>query len=312
MLGRLKRAKARFMEADLVEVLTASPHRVEPPCPYFLHCGGCAYQHIDYSHQLKIKEQQLREALRRIGGMEDPPVGSIIPSPEPFHYRNRITVHVKGGAPGFFAEKSREVIEVDQCLLASPEVNERLQQLRSKRPPDGDYFLGERASYGGFRQVNSVVAQLLLNEVTRLAGSGELLIDAYCGEGFFCHALSGSFKKIIGIERSQGSILSARRVAQENEEFLEGSVEELLPQALQHTVNSVLILDPPSEGLSELVTAAIGSCPPEKIVYVSCNPATLARDLKRLSSHYQLQEVIPLDMFPQTAEIEAVSLLTSL
>ena len=309
--GNVSRAKARFMEADLVEVLQPSPHRVEAPCPYFLKCGGCSYQHIDYPHQLKIKEQQLREALRRIGAIQDPPVRSIIPSPEPFHYRNRIMVHVKEGALGFFAEKSREVVEIDQCLLASQEVNQALQQLRSQRPLDGNYLLGEKESYGGFRQVNNVVAQLLLNEVIRLAGSGELLVDAYCGAGFFSHALRQSFEKVIGIERSRGSISLACREAHENEKFLEGGVEEMLPDALACGLSSesVLILDPPSEGLSELVSAAILRMPPQKIIYVSCNPATLARDLKRLGSHYQLQESTPLDMFPQTAEIESVSIL---
>lgn len=307
----VSRAKARFMEANLVEVLQPSPHRVEAPCPYFLKCGGCSYQHIDYSHQLKIKEQQLREALRRIGGIQNPLVRSIIPSSEPFHYRNRITVHVKEGVLGFFAEKSREVIDIDCCLLASKEVNQALQQLRSQHPLDGNYLLGEKKSYGGFRQVNDKVAELLLNEVIRLAGFGELLIDAYCGAGFFSHALRNAFQKIIGIERSQGSILLARREAAEHEEFLEGGVEEWLPEILKNNIakKNILILDPPSEGLSELVIAAILKIPPQKIIYVSCNPGTLARDLKKLSSYYQLQESIPLDMFPQTAEIESISVL---
>ena len=118
-----------------------------------------------------------------------------------------------------------------------------------------------------------------------------------------------SFEKVIGIERSRGSISLACREAEENEEFLEGAVEELLPEVLKNTAKSVLILDPPSEGLSDLVSAAILRTPPQKIIYVSCNPATLARDLKRLGSHYQLQESTPLDMFPQTAEIESVSIL---
>lgn len=147
--ARVSKAKPRFMEAELVEVLEPSPHRIPAPCPYFLKCGGCAYQHIDYSHQLKIKEQQLREALRRIGGISDPAVRPIIPSPKPFHYRNRITVHVKDGALGFFAEKSRTVVEIDQCLLASEEINQDLQQLRSQRPHDGNYLLVEMTFYLG-------------------------------------------------------------------------------------------------------------------------------------------------------------------
>ncbi|HLB33721.1 MAG TPA: hypothetical protein VJK54_05750 [Chthoniobacterales bacterium] len=309
--ARVRRHKARLMEADLVEVLVASPHRVEPPCPYFLRCGGCSYQHITYSHQLEIKEKQLREALRRIGGIQEPLVKTIIPSPEPFHYRNRITVHVNGGAPGFFVERGHKVIEIDHCLIASEEVNKGLKNLKSKRPPDGDYLIGEKQHYGGFRQVNNAVASILLEEVGRCAGSGELLVDAYCGAGFFAHALRESFTKVIGIERSRGSIIMAREQAHPHEEFLEGGVEELLAEGLAggSPSQTVLILDPPSEGISDLIVATILSSPPAKIVYISCNPATLARDIKRLSECYQLEESTPLDMFPQTAEIESVSLL---
>ena len=307
----VRRRKARFMQADLLEVLTPSAHRVEAPCPYFLKCGGCAYQHIDYTHQLEIKEKQLREALRRIAGIQEPPVKPIIPSPQPFHYRNRITVHVRGGALGFFVEKGHDVVEIDQCLLASEEVTVGLKSLKSKRPRDGDYLIGEKERYGGFRQVNNSVAEILLNEVTVAAGNASLLIDAYCGAGFFSHALRGSFHKVIGIERSHGSIAMARQEAQENETFFEGGVEEFLPDALAaaDSSESVLILDPPSEGLSDLVVAAILSKPPGRIIYVSCDPSTLARDVKRLSHFYQLKASTPLDMFPQTAEIESVSVL---
>ncbi|MFI0348145.1 MAG: class I SAM-dependent RNA methyltransferase [Chthoniobacterales bacterium] len=307
----VRRRKARFMEADLLDVLRPSTHRLEAPCPYFLKCGGCAYQHIDYTHQLKIKEKQLREALRRIAGIQEPPVKTMIPSPKPFHYRNRITVHVKDGVSGFFVEKGHDIVEIKKCLLASEEVNEGLKSLKSKHPHDGDYLIGEKERYGGFRQVNNDVAEILLQEVMASAGSGSLLIDAYCGAGFFSHALRGSFGQVIGIERSHGSIALARQEAQENETFFEGGVEEFIHDALSstHSLETVLILDPPSEGLSELVVAAILSKPPGKIIYVSCDPSTLARDVKKLSSYYQLNASTPVDMFPQTAEIESINVL---
>lgn len=311
--GRVRKKKARFIEADLVEVLEPSLYRQEPPCPYFLKCGGCAYQHITYEHQLEIKEQQLRSALQRIAGIAHPQVQKIIPSPEPFHYRNRITVHVRDGEIGFFEEKNNKIVPIDRCLLASEEVNQGLARLCRARVHDGDYLLGEKKRYGGFRQVNNSVAALLLKEVCNAAGQGALLIDAYCGAGFFAHALAQYFQKVIGIERSQGSIALARREAYTNEEFLEGSVEEVLPEVLSMTsrAETTLILDPSSEGISELVVAAILNEPPSKIIYVSCNPATLARDLKRLSASYQLIKSTPLDMFPQTAELESVNILSA-
>lgn len=313
---RIHKVKSRLMEAGLLEVTEPSPHRVEAPCPVFLKCGGCTYQHIDYSHQLKIKENQLREALRRLGGLIDPPVHPMIASPEQFAYRNRITVHVKDGQVGFFAEGSNRVVPVAKCLIASEEVTLGFQDLLKTRPRDGNYLIGEKKRFGGFRQVNNAVAEILkktVREAVRPSNGtpiDELLVDAYCGAGFFAHELQALFTKVIGIERSIASVAMASRQAAANEEYLAGDVEQMLPAALSagSSAGTVLLLDPPSEGLAELATEAILERPPVRIVYVSCNPSTLARDAKRLSERYRMEQVTPLDMFPQTAEIESVSL----
>ena len=313
---RIHKVKSRLMEAGLMEVIEPSPHRVAAPCPVFLKCGGCTYQHIDYPHQLKIKENQLREALKRLGGLIDPRVQPMIASPEQYAYRNRITVHVKDGLVGFFAEGSNRVVPVTKCLIASEEVTLGFQDLLKTRPRNGNYLIGEKKRYGGFRQVNNAVAEILKKTVREAvrpstgAPIEELLVDAYCGAGFFAHELQALFTKVIGIERSIASVAMASRQAAPNEEYLAGDVEQMLPAALSagSSAGTVLLLDPPSEGLAELATEAILERPPARIVYVSCNPATLARDAKRLSERYRMERVIPLDMFPQTAEIESVSL----
>ena len=313
---KIAKVKSRLMEACLLEVTESSPHRIPAPCPVFLKCGGCAYQHIDYPHQLRTKETQLREALRRLGGLTDPPVSAMIPSPEPYGYRNRITVHVRDGKAGFFAQGSNRVIPVEKCLIASGEVDLGFKDLLKSRPQDGDFLIGEKKRYGGFRQVNNAVAGILkktVREGVRPTNEPnpicELLVDAYCGAGFFAHDLQALFTKVIGIERSIASVAMASRQAADNEEYLAGDVEQMLHAALSagSSAGTVLLLDPPSEGLAELATETILERPPAKIVYVSCNPATLARDAKKLSEHYRLLQVIPLDMFPQTAEIESVS-----
>ena len=312
---RIHKVKSRLMEAGLLEVIEPSPHRVEAPCPVFLKCGGCTYQHIDYPHQLKIKENQLREALRRLGALIDPPVRPMIASPEQYAYRNRITVHVKDGDVGFFAEGSNRVVPVAKCLIASEDVTLGVQDLLKSRPQDGNYLIGEKKRYGGFRQVNNAVAEILKKTVREAVNSStgtpikELLVDAYCGAGFFAHELQSLFTKVIGIERSIASVAMASRQAAANEEYLVGDVELKLGEALGagNPEETVLLLDPPSEGLAELATESILERPPARIVYVSCNPATLARDAKRLAGIYRLVEVTPLDMFPQTAAIESVS-----
>ena len=100
--AEIVREKKQFAEAELVEVKQSSPDRVAPQCPYFGRCGGCAYQHIGYEHQLAVKWRQVRDALQRIGKLKDVPMRPIIPSPRPYAYRNRITVHAQDGVIGFF------------------------------------------------------------------------------------------------------------------------------------------------------------------------------------------------------------------
>src|SRR5215467_8094861 len=126
------REKKQFAEAELVEVKQSSPDRVTPECPYFGRCGGCAYQHISYEHQLAIKWRQVRNALQRIGKLKDVPMRPIIASPKQYGYRNRITVHTQDGVIGFFRRDSHRLIDIEQCPISRDEVNGALAQLRAQ------------------------------------------------------------------------------------------------------------------------------------------------------------------------------------
>jgi 23S rRNA (uracil1939-C5)-methyltransferase len=321
--AKITREKKQFAEAEFVDLGQRSPYRVDPPCPYFGRCGGCAYQHIDYAHQLEIKTRQVRDVLKRIGKLDDVPMRSIIPSPLPYAYRNRVTVHAENGVIGYFQRDSNRLIDVEHCPIAMEEVNRELADLRSHDVPDGHYTLRARSGPRVFSQTNDGVANALRDLIVQLMPSNqELLVDAFCGAGFFAKALVGKFQRIVGIDWDRFAIAAAKENASEKETYIAGDIEAELRRtdltALSGQVSSgktegsaktAVIVDPPAVGLSARLRKTIVDLAPATLIYVSCNPATLARDLAELHSRFKIESVTPLDMFPQTAEIEVVAQL---
>jgi len=308
--AKIVREKKQFAEAELVDVRESSLHRVKPECPYFGRCGGCSYQHIDYEHQLALKFRQVRDVLRHIGKLADVPMRPIIPSPFSYRYRNRITVHAQEGVVGFFRRESHRLIDIEACPIARPEVNDALVDLRSRRVKDGHYTLRAEPGPRVFSQANDAVADALRNLIARLIPSGqELLVDAYCGAGFFTKTLLEKFERIIGIDWDKFAIEAARENATVKETYLAGDVEEQLQRVLKTSppAKTTVIVDPPATGLAENARRVIVDLAPATLIYVSCNPATLARDLKEMQERLTIESVTPLDMFPQTAEIEVVT-----
>ena len=324
--AEIVREKKQFAEADLVEVKQSSPDRVEPQCTYFGRCGGCAYQHISYAHQLAIKWRQVRDALQRIGKLKDVPMRPIIPSPKHYAYRNRITVHAQERVIGFFRRDSHQLIDIERCPISTDEVNRALTQLRAQPyVRDGHYALRASASSRVFSQTNDDVADALRELVTNLVPPNqELLIDAYCGAGFFAKALLDKFERVIGIDWDRFAIAAAKENATEKETYIAGDVETGLTRSdgflavggetrrLGSHRSLTLIVDPPATGLSENVHKAIINLAPQMLIYVSCNPPTLARDLRELQDKFVIESITPLDMFPQTAEIEVAASLRAL
>lgn len=319
------REKKQFADADLVEIKQSSPDRVQPQCSYFGRCGGCAYQHISYEHQLAIKWRQVRDALQRIGKLKDLPMRPIIPSPKQYGYRNRITVHAQDGVIGFFRRDSHRIIDIEQCPISSDEVNRALTELRAQSyARDGHYTLRASGEARVFSQTNDEVANALRDSVFNLVPPRqELLVDAYCGTGFFAKSLLDKFERVIGIDWERFAVEAARENATEKETYIAADVETELeklgavhpnrPRAndvhtgrLRSIASTTIIVDPPATGLSANVRKAIINLAPTTLIYVSCNPPTLARDLRQFQENFVLESVTPLDMFPQTAEIEVV------
>ena len=334
--AQITREKKQFAEAEVVDLQERSPHRVNPECSYFGRCGGCSYQHIDYERQLAIKWRQVRDVLQRIGKFKDIPMRPIIPSPISYAYRNRITVHAQDGMIGFFRRDSHRLIDIERCPISLDEVNQALTELRTRAPRDGHYTLRAQSGPRVFSQANDAVGNALRDLIARLIpGDQELLIDAYCGAGFFAKRLLEKFERITGIDWDKFAIEAARQNATAKETYIAGDIEDELSHALAvaaplvggaaqgrlgsiaHTfqadaMRTTVIVDPPATGLTAKTRRAIADLAPGTFIYVSCNPPTLARDLAELQQSFTIDSVTPLDMFPQTAEIEvAVHLRTA-
>src|SRR5439155_4441877 len=275
---------------------------------------------------LAIKWRQVSEALQRIAKLKDIPMRPIIPSPEQYGYRNRITVHARDSVIGFFRRDSHRLIDIEHCPISRDEVNRALTGLRTQtHVRDGHYTLRASASARVFSQTNDAVAKVLRDLIVALVPPNQqLLIDAYCGAGFFAKAVLGKFERVIGIDWDKFAIAVAKENATEKETYIAGDVEAELQQVgavdpnrpsrandvqsggLRSMAATTLIVDPPATGLSEPVRKTIVDLAPATLIYVSCNPPTLARDLRELQDKFIIDSVTPLDMFPQTAEIEVL------
>jgi 23S rRNA (uracil1939-C5)-methyltransferase len=311
--ARVVREKKSLAEAELVRVIEASAQRVNPQCPYFGKCGGCSYQHMSYDHQLHWKSRQVRQALRRIGKFREPPLRPIVPSPQDYEYRNRITVHAEDGIVGFFRHDAHRLIDIERCPISLPEVNEELAALRARDPRDGHYTLRAQRGLRVFSQTNDAVATHLADRLDKLISPNEsLLIDAYCGAGFFAKRLLHRFLRVVGLDWDIHAIAAAQLNATEAELYIAGDLALQLGEQLRQTdpTTTTVIVDPPAVGLAEDVREILRRNPPGTLLYVSCNPPTLSRDLADLGSTFTLESVTPFDMFPQTAEIEVLAHLS--
>lgn len=326
----LAEVKPRFGRARLRRVLQASPDRVAPQCRYFGDCGGCQYQHLSYPEQLRVKHKQISDLFQRIGGFGGALIDPVVPSPEPYGYRNRIMIRSQwdkfkqGLNIGYIRADNRLVVDIEECKIAEPALNEQIKNVRLHPPPKGGLKVVLRIAPEGwdvprdsFFQNNLFLLPKLAEVVrARTQDSGcRFLIDAYCGVGFFSIELAGVIEKFAGVEVDVAAIKAARKNAARrniaNGEFIAGRAEELLPELLKRfePEKTTLILDPPRQGCMPDMLQTMKEAQPAQILYVSCHPATLARDLNVLCAEgvFELKKIIPLDMFPQTQHVECVA-----
>lgn len=324
--------KKRFARARLLRVLQPGSARVEPACRYFGECGGCQYQHLAYEAQLEIKHKQVSDLFQRIGGLDPSLVAPVVPCPSPYGYRNRIMIRSQwdkfkqGLNLGFIRADNRLVVDIEECKIAEPSLNEQLLQVRAHPPPKGGIKVVLRLAPEGwevppdsfFQNNFSLLPRLVDTVRDRLRQAGTThLVDVYCGVGFFSIELADQVKSFAGIEYDQLAIQAARRNAVArgvtNGEFVAGKAEELLPGLLRNCsrVFTTVLLDPPRKGCPPELLELLRQVRPAEVIYVSCHPATMARDLNVLCQEhvFSVAQVVPLDMFPQTAHVECVTAL---
>jgi tRNA/tmRNA/rRNA uracil-C5-methylase (TrmA/RlmC/RlmD family) len=321
--------KKSFARARLVRVIKPSPLRTQPGCVYYGDCGGCQYQHIEYGEQLRIKEKQIRDLFQRVGHFQTT-IEPIAGSPQQYGYRNRIMVRTQWNKPeqklniGFIRYDNRLVVDIDHCPISEPEVSEGIKAVRANPPPKGGLKVVLRkfpedweVPRDSFFQNNFFLLPELVNTVREflLGSAPRFLVDLYCGVGFFGIELAPLLERVIGIELDKKAIGAARnnagRRGVRNAEFLMGDAQELLPSVLGRIppAETAVIIDPPRTGCAPSILALLRETRPKSIIYVSCHPATLARDLNVLCADgvYEVKRVKPLDMFPQTQHVECVA-----
>ena len=372
--------KKNYAKGKWVEILAPSPWRVEPPCPYFGRCGGCQWQHINYAQQADLKKEILKDILMRLGGLKEVPPITAFPSPDPYDYRTRVQLKMKGEKLGYYQERSHQLVDIERCPIAHPLVNEIIPLLRKEdpllspteeidihvSPEEGKGVLTFRAlkasqgwetsarqllkshpilkgittlrerqitslgkpylsftiplnltlqtSPGSFFQVNLKQNEKLIQEVLEFSRGqkNERALDLYSGVGNFALPLATVTQEVWGIEENALAVKDARSNARSNGigngEFICGKVEHVLKKWKKEKPD-LIILDPPRTGCKEALDQVAG-LKPKRIVYVSCEPTVLARDLRLFSDRgYFLRELALIDMFPQTYHMEVVGLL---
>ncbi len=346
---QIDRVQGNVGYASIIEIVKPSPERVEPPCPYFGLCGGCDFQQLNYQAQLKAKAEIIRDCLRRIGRIETPEDIVVHASPNEWRYRARALWQVDAEAArlGYFERGSRRVCDVEYCAVLTPELQDTLEKVRgefrrqappvtlrdisavagdegiSLRPPVGPFEQREvTRTIGGetyhfsaeaFFQINHDLLPLLIREAL---GSlkGKIAIDLYCGVGLFTLPLARQFEQVIGVEANEVASdyawLNVEFADLDNVEIATLDVGEWLKYYRSFEPIDLLLLDPPRTGVENRVITGMLNLRPQRIVYVSCDPATLARDLKKLiAGGYVLDSVVAFDMFPQTHHVETLARL---
>lgn len=334
-----------FARGELARLVTPSADRVTPPCEYFVAgCGGCAWQHISRPAQLAAKQAILTGALRKLEGLAIEPIADPAP---PYGWRRRARFHVEGGKVGLYAYGSQRVIPIAHCPQLEPALDAALRAVAQATPPDGELMIlrghkgevvvsvehgwrgapaligkagivgilaGKEAHgtatvevepglHGGprdFAQASAAGNTALVALARAALGKGPgRVLELHAGAGNLTRAFAADGWQVIASD-----VVKPARVADGATSFAVGAADKVLERT-QGPFDAI-VLDPPRTGAPEAMAGVVRHAPPV-IVYVSCDPATLARDALQLIQHgYRAERAWPIDLMPQTAHVEVV------
>ena len=350
VIAKLLQDKKNFIRAKAIKVLEPSPFRVTPPCPYLESCGGCQYQHAAYHEELRIKESQVREIMDRalgLGGAVEP----IQYVEKDYGYRNSVTLHrsAKGDRPqplGFIGRDNKTVVVVKNCLLADERLapafgtkfrlDKRTERVTFRLSEKGEIISGEADLFSrirlggasllahsrGFFQNNLAVTELLVKQIGEwVAGTHpDIFYDLYAGVGTFSLLSAKNVPRAVCVEEAKESLDALRMNATEKGrsslQFIHGRAESVFPSLFpdEKGGSAMVCLDPPRRGIEPKLAEFLSKADAGAVVYVSCDPATLARDLKIIlkEGRYEAEKIVPFDMFPRTKHIEVAVLLKAI
>ena len=341
---RIAERRPDYGRAEIVEILEPGPARRPDPYPELTPTGICDLQHIKDEVQPLLKAAAVRETLERLGGIQVNPENTELIAGAPWGYRLRTQLHAdvdpmtNGVRVGYYARGTKDLIPVTRCALLVPELEAYLPVLRDQLTAGGPTRIDVAAGDGGEITVSPNLPGLPHGEVALQVGDlsyafdartffqghrellprlveavvgpweGETAFDLYGGVGLFALALARRYRKVVTVEGDTQSARYARMNARRNKisnlEVVARAVETWIPE-LPEGADRVVV-DPPRGVLSPKVPRILLERRPKRLTYLSCHPATLARDLRLLTREYRIERIALIDLFPQTGHMEAL------
>ena len=329
---KITKVEKNHLTGELLEIIKPSTARRTAPCEYFNSCGGCSWQHISESEQVYQKELILHDLLKKFIPNSHYTFSPTVRSDLSFNYRNRIQLKQRNNQFGYFKKSSHEIVDIDHCMLAEKEISDQILNLKKSLNPSAEltkfelrinhlnkfehYPIGEDGEDISFSQVNNNVNQKLVAKTLEIVKeiNPSLITELYSGAGNFTFSILAALKNV----KIKSAELNAKLTAFANQKLLDLKLQDRL---FLHTTNcetfvaqqplseELVLLDPPRAGCSEAVLERIIRSNTKNIVYISCHPTFLARDLKKILAakpNYKIEHLQIFDMFPQTDHFETL------